>query len=75
MEPLVKLIMDAELHEAWSARPDAPVVPGPDPSRSSPLLQRVRGLVQGARLNAAAALRRTADRVDPCPCQAQGRPA
>jgi hypothetical protein len=48
MEPLVKLLTDAKLHEALSAR---------------------------ARLNAAAALRRTADRVDPCPCQAPGRPA
>jgi hypothetical protein len=72
MEPLVKLIMEAQVHEAWSARPDSPVVPDPRPARLSP---RVRGLVQGARLNAAAALRRTADRVDPCQCGAQGRPA
>ena len=72
MEPLVKLIMDAELREAWSARPDSPVVPDPRPARLPP---RVRGLVQGARLSAAAALRRTADRVDPCPCGAPGRPA
>jgi len=68
MEPLVKIIMDAGLGEAWSARPDSPVVPGQGPSRLRP---RVRGVVEGARLSAAAALRRTADRVDPC--RAPGR--
>jgi hypothetical protein len=76
MEPLmVKLVMDGKLHEAWSALPDSPVVPDPGPSRLARLWSRVPGLVQGARLSAATALRRTADRVDPCPCRAPGRPA
>jgi hypothetical protein len=75
MEPLVKLIMEAKLQEAWSARPDAPVIPDPGPSRPARLWTRVRGLVQATRLSAATALRRTADRVDPCPCRAPGRPA
>jgi hypothetical protein len=75
MEPLVKLIMDAQLHEAWSARPDSPVIPDPGPSRWTRLSAPVRGFVQEARLSAATVLRRTADRVDPCPCQAPGRPA
>jgi hypothetical protein len=75
MEPLVKLIMDAQLRDAWSARPDSPVIPDPGPSRPARLAPRIRGLVQEARLGAAVALRRTADRVDPCPCPAPGGPA
>ena len=75
MEPLVKLIMDAKLQEAWSARPDSPVIPDPGPSRWARVSAGVQGFVEGARLGAAVALRRTADRVDPCPCRAPGRPA
>jgi hypothetical protein len=57
MEPLVKLIMDSTLDRAWSALPNAPVVPDPPPRRRPDL-----GLV---RRSAAATLRRFADVVEP----------
>jgi hypothetical protein len=70
MEPLVKAVMNAKLSQALSALPDAPVVPEADrpPRRLRPWVGHV---VQGTRVTAAVALRRAADRVDPCrvdPC-------
>ena len=70
MEPLVKAVMEAKMSQALSALPDAPVIPEADrpPNRLRPWVGQ---LVQGTRVIAAVALRRAADRVDPCrvdPC-------
>jgi hypothetical protein len=62
MEPLVKMVLDDGLREAFSARPDAPVVPD-DPERDPAL--------PGTRHAVADGLRRLADRIEARPCSRQ----